>query len=187
MTFPDLLESSYRTTAGALAATTSLDAPSPCEGWTARDVTNHLVGGLDLFGRVVAGEDIPPEEYADTGRDYLGSDATAAFESAAQQAFAGFSRPGALEQVYPFAFGPTPGIVIANISLSESLVHGWDIAHSAGLPYEPDDAMVAAVQEFQSQGTEEQRTSNGMFAAAKSAPADAEPITRLVMFLGRQP
>lgn len=190
MAFTDLLDTSYRTTAGVLAAVPDeqLNAPSPCEGWTVRQVANHLVGGLSIFGRAVADVEIPQEELDDADRDYLGSDpVAAAFETVARQALSAFSQPGALDRSYPFVGSTTPGIVIANISLSESVVHGWDIAKSTGTPYEPDDAAVAAVHEFQSQGTEEQRTSSGMYTESKSAPEDAAPITRLVAFLGRQP
>ena len=33
-----------------------LDNPTPCEGWTVRDVLNHITGGADLFARL----DRPP-------------------------------------------------------------------------------------------------------------------------------
>ena len=68
----------------------------------------------------------------------------------AKRSAAAFSLPDTLDQRFPFLPGPTPGITLANISLLESLVHGWDIATGAGLPYRPDGAVVAAVHAFAS-------------------------------------
>jgi uncharacterized protein (TIGR03086 family) len=124
----ELLPKAYDATAAALATVTAWDAPSPCTDWTVRDVTAHLVDALRFFAATV--DDGP------TG-DSLGDDPLGAFRGAADRCLAVFSRPDVLAASHPFPFGPTPGLVIAQISLSESLVHGWDIARGAGVPYSP--------------------------------------------------
>jgi hypothetical protein len=70
--------------------------------------------------------------------------------------------------------------VIANISLSESLVHGWDLATGAGLPYEPSPDAVAAVDGFQAGEPVE-----GMFAGPVPVPAGAPRFVALLGKLGR--
>jgi uncharacterized protein (TIGR03086 family) len=194
MTGTDLvptLERTYACTNRVLRAVPGklLDTASPCAGWTVRDVTNHLVGAHLIFARVVEGEAIDPAEFAGGGSaaDHLGTDPAAAFDAAASRCAAAFGKPGALEETFPFAFGPAPGFVIANISLSETLVHGWDIACAAGLDYLPDDAAVAAIREFQSQAgdDEDDRRAGGMFAPALTPPPGATPLQELLAYLGR--
>jgi uncharacterized protein (TIGR03086 family) len=181
-----LLPRCYRTTAAVLAAIPAerLDAPSPCEAWTLRQVANHLVGGLDLFGRIAEGQTIDPAEYeaADDPRAIGAAD----YRAVAERAAAAFARPGALEQEYPFVFGPTPGFVIATISLSESLVHGWDLARGAGLPYAPDAAVVDAVAAFAAQDDGEQGRANGMYGPVRPVAPDAPAFTALLGRLGRR-
>jgi uncharacterized protein (TIGR03086 family) len=151
-----LLERSYRDTAAVLAAITParFAAPSPCTGWTVRQVGNHLVASILLLSRVVEGDTVTPADFdpqamADT--DHLGGDPAAAFHTAAQRSTAVFTLPDALDRSYPFPPGPTPGIVLANISLLESLVHGWDLARGAGVPQPADPDVVVAVHEFAAQ------------------------------------
>lgn len=175
----DLLARCHRDTGAVLAAVpaTRWSAPSPCPEWTVREVANHLVASLDYFTRTVSGQ-----RPGDLEADYLGADPAAAYRAAAQRCRAALHEPGVLAAEHPFPTGPTPGWVIANISLSESLVHGWDLATGAELPYSPDPAVVAAVDAF-SEGGERP----GMFAAPAPVAADASPFVALLGKLGRTP
>lgn len=170
----ELLPKAYDATAAVLATVTAWDAPSPCTAWTVREVTNHLVGALKVFASAVDGDDVMEG-------DHLGTDPLGAFRSAADRCLAVFSRPEVLTASHPFPFGPTPGSVIAEISLSETLVHGWDIARGAGVPYSPAPEVVADVL-ARSSGAP---SSEGMFAPPVPVPADASPLTVLLARLGR--
>ena len=185
-----LLERGYGPPAEVIEAISpsEYDAPSPCAGWTVRDVGNHLVGALDIFARIVEEHGVDPAEFTDGGAapDLLGSDPPGAYRAAADRCLAAFRRPGALDEVFPFVPGPAPGFVIANVGLSEALFHGWDMAHGAGVPYEPDDAVVAAVARFQAQGSEADLRAGGMFGPARSVSPDASPFTALLGFAGRK-
>jgi hypothetical protein len=70
--------------------------------------------------------------------------------------------------------------VIAHISVSESLVHGWDIARGAGVPYSPApevvDAMLAA--------SEDVSPPEGAFGPPVP-PSSDDPMTVLLARLGR--
>ncbi|MGH3762190.1 TIGR03086 family metal-binding protein [Actinophytocola sp.] len=167
----DLLARCYRDTGEVLAAIPAgrWDAPSPCTEWTVRQVADHLVDALDFFASTVSGRSV--ERPADLIEAYR--DATARCLDA-------FGRAEALTAEHPFPDGTLPGRMIANISLSESLVHGWDLATGAGLPYSPDPDAVAAVD----------ASSNGprrpeMFADPVPVPAGAPPFAVLLGKLGR--
>lgn len=181
-----LLERSFEDTSAVLRAVPSarMDDPSPCDGWTVGQLGGHLVDGALYFGRCVAGQ---APELTDEQPRSLGERTAAEFDAAARFTLTAFGEPGVLDQQHQFAFGPTPGWVIANISLSESLIHGWDLARATGAPYAPDDAVVDAVARFQGRSSEDDLRAEGMFAPAVPAPRSASAFEELLAFTGREP
>ena len=160
-----LLPKAYEATAAVLVAVTDWEAPSPCTEWTVRQVLDHLVEVHHMFAAAVDGG---PQTGA------------GGFPAAADRCLAALSRPGALTEAHPFPFGPTPGSVIARISLSETVLHGWDIARGAGVPYAPPPEAVAALLA----GADDVPLSEGLFAPPVT-PADDEPLTVLLAKVGR--
>lgn len=167
----DLLAPCYRDTGEVLAAIPAdrWDAPSPCTEWTVREVADHLVDALDYFATTVSGLT------ADRPADLLD-----AYRDATERCLAAFGRPGALAAEHPFADSTLAGWAIANVSLSESLVHGWDLATGAGVPYVPSPAAVAAVAGF---STGSKRPD--LFADPVPVPAGSPPFVALLGRLGR--
>ena len=163
----ELLPKAYEATAAVLVAVpeSALALASPCESWTVGEVVDHLTDVMHVFAAAIDGG--PP-----TG---------GGFAAAADRCLAAFRRPGALVAEHPFPFGPTPGAVIASISLSETLVHGWDIARGAGVAYAPAPEVVAAVLAVSGKAP----SGEGMFAPPVPAPAGASPLTVLLARLGR--
>ncbi len=164
-----MLAKAYDPAAAVLAAVTDWTAPSPCDGWTVRDVANHLVDAMCFFAAAVDG-----------GPDaYQGDDLVHAYREAADRCLAVYEDPAVLAASYPFPFGDTPGSVIARISVSESLVHGWDVARGAGLPYTPALEVVESVLAEVGPPPAE-----GMYGPPVE-PASDEPLTVLLAKLGR--
>lgn len=149
----ELLPKAYETTAAVLVAVpeSAWAAQSPCESWTVREVADHLTGVMHLFAAAIDGGP---------------STGGGGFADGADRCLAAFRRPGALAEEHPFPFGPTTGEVIASISLSEVLVHGWDIARGAGVAYTPAPEVVAALL-----GMPGKPSSEGMFAPPVPVPA----------------
>jgi uncharacterized protein (TIGR03086 family) len=173
-----LLERSYQDTGAVLERITpeGYAAPSPCTGWTVYEVGEHLVGSLTRLADLVEGEAGAPP----------GTDLVAGFQAAAKRAIAAFSGPDALQRRYPFGPEPTPGVVLANLCLMEFLVHGWDLARGAGLPYPADDAVVAAVRGFTAQAIGDEQRQAGLFGPALPTDPDTEAVTALLAYLGRR-
>jgi len=187
----DLLERGLGTTAGLFAAVDQAGwaAPSPCTGWTVRHVGNHLVGSLTLLARVAEGEPVAPAAFDGqtlAEADHLGTDPATSYQVAADRVAAAFKLPDTLERLLPFPAGPTPGIVIANIVLMETVVHGWDIATGASVPYSPDGAVVGAVHQFAGQAIGDEQRQRGLFGPAYPTGSDAAPLTALLGHLGRR-
>ncbi|MEB3370260.1 TIGR03086 family metal-binding protein [Saccharopolyspora mangrovi] len=181
-----LLERSFEATSAVLRAVPSarMGDPSPCDGWTVGQLGGHLVDGALYFGRCVDGQ---APELSDEEPRSLGDRTAAEFDAAARFNLTAFGKAGVLDQQHQFAFGPTPGWVIANIALSESLIHGWDLARATGSSYAPDAAVVDAVARFQSQGSEDELRTEGMFEPAVPAPRNASAFEELLAFTGRGP
>lgn len=165
-----MLAKAYDATAAVLAEVTDWSAPSPCEGWTVHDVAKHLADVMCTFAAAVDG-----------GPDvHQGDDPVKGYREAAARCVAVFEDPAVLAASHPFPFGPTPGSVIAHISMSESLVHGWDVAQGAGVSYAPAPEVVSAVL-AKSDGPPPEE---GMYAPPVE-PASDDPMTVLLARLGR--
>src|SRR3954465_6532481 len=73
--------------------------PSPCEGWTVRDVLNHITGGATMFA-ISAEQGAVPDEVLGRlmGGDNLGDDPKGAWIVAANRAMLAFEQPGVLDK-----------------------------------------------------------------------------------------
>ncbi len=188
--FTDLLERSHASVVRVLGQIRAQGwgAVSTCGEWTVRQTANHLAGALSLLARFAEGEQPDPAELdeqrqADT--DHLGADPAAAFRAIAERAVAAFAAPGALERRYAFMGATVPGAVLASISLQESLIHGWDIATGAHLPYTADDDVVHAVWQYAETGVGDDQRRAGRFAEAIPVLPAAPLFVRLLAHVGR--
>jgi uncharacterized protein (TIGR03086 family) len=180
-----MLDRVYADTAAVIAqAETALDAPTPCERWSVRDVANHVVGGLVFFAGTLEGNAVRPDPDA-PDPDLLGADPAGAYSGSAERCLVAFGRPGALDEIYDFVFGPTSGLTIANISLQESLIHGWDIARGASVAYAPDPEAVATVDRFNAEREGGDIRREGMFGPEQPVRPGADPFEVLLGRLGR--
>jgi len=187
-----LLERSFQLVADVLAQVDDAGwaARSACTAWTVRQAGNHLVGSVDALTRMAEGEhldqtDTDPHRLADT--DHLGADASKSLRRVAERTVAVFSRPEVLDGRYQQPVPDASGMLIANVCLLESLVHGWDVAYGAGLVYRPDDAVVATVRAFTDAAIGDEQRAAGAFAAAQPVGPDAGAFAAVLGHLGRRP
>jgi uncharacterized protein (TIGR03086 family) len=184
-----LLDRSLRDTAEMIARVDAAgwDASSPCSGWTVRQVGNHLVGSISVLTKIVEDEPVEaadPDTLANT--DYLGPDPAAALRGAAKRSVAALARPGVLDRLFERPAPDFSGLMIANVCLLESLVHGWDIATGAGVDYRPDDDVVAAVRDFASTAIGDEQRRRGLVGPAVPTAPDADPFIATLGHLGRR-
>lgn len=155
-------------------------SPSPCEGWTARDVVGHMVSNVGFFFKLVdkeppagpAVEDDPAGAWS-IARDALQGaleDPQVARSEYDSQAMGG---RGTFEQAVDW-FG--------NLDV---LVHTWDLARAAGLDERLDAEEVhrvfAAVLPIDAM-----LRSPGACGPKLEPPAGADEQTRFLAFLGRR-
>lgn len=177
----DALESTRAFVAGV--ADDRWSAPSPCEGWNARELLNHIVSGNWWAEALVGGKTI--EQVGDAlDEDLLGNDPIGAYEASAKAAATAFEEPGALERPCAVSYGPVPGSLYAGHRFADVLIHGWDLAIATGqdasLPIELVRACRAQVDEEIAM-----LRASGMFGADLSQPGDDEQAA-LLGLLGRR-
>ncbi|SFD79348.1 TIGR03086 family metal-binding protein [Streptomyces aidingensis] len=165
-------------------------APSGCAAWTVRQAAGHLAGGLLAFARLAEGERVDAAEFDpqhQAGTDVLGDRPAAAFREIAERCAGALAAPGTAEREFTgFPGGPVRGAMIAGMCLVETVVHGWDVAHAAGVPYPADEEAVRAVWEFTRDGVGEEQRKLGRFGAQILVSPTAPPFTTLLAHLGRQ-
>lgn len=157
-----------------------LDRPSPCEGWTVRDVLNHLFGAIDAF-TVAAREGTPPQ--APSGDDRVGNDPAAAFPMLRDDSLTAWGTPGAAER----PTGVIPDVALVELQLADVALHTWDVATAAGLDADlPPDVVDHLLAKLEGEWAEIGRRM-GAFGPPCDPPDEASAVERLAAVAGRQP
>ena len=162
---------------------------STCPDWDVRALVDHVVFGNRAFIGILSGEPGPPQEQirATRDQDAPGGDPVAAWRDSAAGLLAAFDAPGVLEQSFRSPLGPMPGAGLAGLRLTETLVHGWDLARSTGQQPAFDEAVTRTALDFtMHQLPPGADRSSFPFAPEQPAPADAPAIDRLAAHLGRR-
>jgi uncharacterized protein (TIGR03086 family) len=175
-------DSIARAVAEATAA--QLAEPSPCVGWSARDVLNHMIGGADLFAACARGEQRPFPDWSDMP-DWVGNDPAASYRRAAAGVLAAFSAPGVFDGTVPMPWGDTPAPFALNLIMADHATHAWDLVRATGLAIEIQAATAeTALATTQASVSPEFRAA-GLYAAEQPAPEGASTIDRLAALSGR--
>ena len=117
--------------------------------------------------------------------DILGNDHIAAWQSAVaavQKALADFDPSMTVHLSYA---DKSADDYLKEVAV-DMVIHGWDVAQSLAMDYQPDDELVATVRAYLEPRIKGYQDS-GATAAAIAVPADASAIDKLVALAGRQP
>lgn len=160
-------------------------APTPCPDWDVRALVNHNVVENHWAGELLAGRTI--EEVGDRfDGDLLGDDPVGAWDASAEVAGQAVRRVGTLDGHVEVSYGSIPARKFVEQRSMDLLVHGWDLAVATGQQATmPLDVAEAAWQMMDSQ--REQIRASRVFGPEVTVPADADPQTRLLGLLGRDP
>lgn len=172
MTF--FLESADRFSA-TVDATTDWSAPSPCEGWTAAEVVDHVVDTERQFlaGHGVELGDRPTGSPADVWAAHLSGVRAQVTDELRDREYDGF-------------FGRTTvGATLDHFYGFDLVVHGWDLGSANGRPTTFTDADMDAM-EAAFEGFGEHAYDDGVFKAPVDVPADASRQVRLLARMGRR-
>lgn len=150
------------------------DAPSPCEGWTARDVFDHLLVGQTRILRAL-GSPAPAE-----------GEPAEAWRSASEGVAAALEDPELAAKPVPGPAGEMPAeTFIGRFICNDILVHTWDLARATG----GDEALDTDAVRHAFEGMKPLDAAirhPGVFGPKLEAPGDADEQTQFLAFLGRQ-
>ena len=157
------------------------DAPSPVADWTARDVVRHLTDWFPGFLAAGAGIELPHGPS-------VNADPVAAWQVHADgvQALLDDPETAGRKLTNPH-IGTLPlDAAIDQFYTSDVFMHTWDLARATGQDDRLDPDFCARLLTGMEQLNEVLRTS-GQYGPRVEVPPDADPQTRLLGFIGRDP
>ena len=150
-------------------------APTPCSGWSVRQLVGHVIDGADQVQAMLTGQPplaplAEPPELAER----VGDDPAAAVRQgvdALSIALAGW--PAGVTVRSPAGELPLPQVLL--MALIEPVTHGWDLAVATGQRAAfDDDAVNALLVGVEQLG--DQLAQTGMYAAARPVAHEAPPL-----------
>jgi len=155
------------------------DAPSPCEGWSARDVVVHMVEWMPAF---LGGIDIAIAPGPDPTQDPV-----AAWEHLADAIQAVLDDPAVAAREFTHEHLGTKTVehAIAMIMVGDVVLHTWDITRATG----GDEALPADVVHEMLVGLEpmaDTLAASGQYGPRVEVASDADEQTRLLAIAGRR-
>lgn len=159
-----------------VAAITDWDAPSPCVGWSARDVLTHVISTQREF--LSAHADLGPVAGP-------GSDPASGWRAHDARVRELLADDAVATKEFEGHFGPaTVGDTLIRFYGFDLLVHRWDLARSAGRE-ERFSAHELAVIEAAVEGFGEHLYAEGICRRPVETPAGADRQARTLALLGR--
>ena len=159
------------------------EADTPCEGWTVRDLVNHLVGENRWMPPLLAGLTIA-EVGTQLDGDLLGDDPVQAWKSAFEAARNAAVAAKDSDRPVQLSFGESPTQEYLIQVGADHLVHLWDLASAIGTDRTLDGELVAQVSRWFADHESGYRSA-GAIGPRPSLPADAGPQAKLLAMFGR--
>jgi uncharacterized protein (TIGR03086 family) len=171
-----------------------LERPTPCTGWDLRALLEHMAGQDRGFAAAVraarGGDDVDVSAFAPHP---LGPSPAATIADGLDEVLAAFAAGADGPVLLPEFDRRVPLPILVQMHLIDTLVHGWDVAATLGVQADYGsgldvDVVAAALAMSEQIPDDEYRDTPGAtFAHALPAPAGADPWTRVLTLLGRDP
>jgi len=160
----------------------SWDDPAPVEGWTARDVVRHLVEWFPSFLEGGAGVILTVPTSVD-------DDPVAAWHELEDGVTALLADPGTPSRVLSNPhIGDVPlDEAVSRFFTGDVFMHTWDLARATGQDETLDPERCAVMLAGMEPIEQAMRQSGQYGPVVYDAPADADPQTRMLAFIGRDP
>jgi uncharacterized protein (TIGR03086 family) len=172
----------------ARATVADLARPTPCAGWTLRDLLAHMAAQHYGFAAASTGDGDP----ARWRPRPLGDDAVATYRLASDQVLAAFAADGVLDRSFPlpeFTNGPVfPARQAISFHFVDYVVHSWDVARTLGVQvhFEPE-LLAVALRVAEAVPGGDARIAPGAAFAPAVAGRGRSGLDRIVALLGRSP
>jgi uncharacterized protein (TIGR03086 family) len=161
------------------------DDPSPCEGWSAREVAGHAMAVVNIVAaRGGVGEE--HDVFADLAA-FAGDDPAESFRPIRNRYLMATDRQGALKRPVKSSTGSGTLDTFIGRMTTDTLVHTWDIARATGVDERLDPDAVAAVYATLTSRDEDLARGPGRYGAAVDSTNATSHQDRLLTYTGRRP
>lgn len=167
-----------------------LRRPTPCAEWDLGTLLAHMTAQHYGFAAAAAGQGADRTAWRLVP---LGDDFVRGYAAAADAVVDAFGADGVLDRPFVLPeFGtdqPFPGRLAIGFHLVDYVVHGWDVATSIGVAFQPPDDVVAAalpIARAVPVGAVREAP-GGPFGPALPVAAGAAPMDEILALLGRDP
>jgi uncharacterized protein (TIGR03086 family) len=167
-----------------------LDRPTPCAGWSLAGLIGHMTA--QHYGWIAAavghGADLSVWQPGPPVADPIGE-----YAEASRRVLEAFGADGVLDRQFALAeISPVlrfPAAQAISFHFIDYVVHGWDVARSLGLAYQPEPDLLAAALPvaLAVPGGEARKRDGAAFAPGIAVPAQAGLLDQIVATLGRRP
>ncbi|AQZ61945.1 TIGR03086 family protein [[Actinomadura] parvosata subsp. kistnae] len=163
-----------------------LSLPTPCAGWTVRDLLAHMTAQHHGFAAAFEGDgDLAHWEVRP-----LGDDPAAAYRAAAERVLSAFAAGGALDRLVPLPElgGSFPAARAIGFHLVDYVVHSWDLAKPLGIEvrFSPE-VQEAALEVARAVPDGEARLRPGAAFKPALPSTGGSPFEDVLTLLGRSP
>ncbi len=161
-----------------------LTLPTPCADWTLHGLLRHLISeNLGFAAATVSGTD-PSEVDWNAGR--IGPDPVADYHRAADLYLDPFGPDSVLERDMRIGvFGVVRGSTAVAMHFVDTVAHGWDVATTIDVPYEPDEQLAATALTVMKRFPSDRPTA--AFDVQVPIPDDAPELAKFLAYVGRDP
>ena len=167
-----------------------LDRPTPCAGWSLGELLGHMTAQHYGWTAAAAGHgaDLSVWQPGPPVADPIGE-----YAEASRRVLEAFGADGVLDREFALAeISPVlrfPAAQAIGFHFIDYLVHGWDVARSLGLAYQPEPDLLAAALPvaLAVPGGEARKRDGAAFAPGAAVPAQAGLLDQIVATLGRRP
>lgn len=158
-------------------------SPSPCEGWSARVVADHLIMEIRWGADLIVGNE--PSALASLPAELNEDESPLGAWQSTRRRLEEVCTPETLDRRVLWPFGEQSVDSGLGLFSLEILVHSWDIARAAGLDVALDPDLVRD-HFVRLQRVGHLLRGPGMYGPELRAPPEADEQQRLMAFLGRQ-
>ncbi|WP_210504333.1 TIGR03086 family metal-binding protein [Nocardioides xinjiangensis] len=160
------------------AHTPDWSAPSPVDGWTARDVVDHLVSWFPGF-LAAGGVELP-------SGPAVADDPVAAWRHHAGAVQALLDERGDETFTHPRVGTHSLADTVDRFYTADVVMHSWDLARAGGQEARIDEDFAGRLLEGM-RPMEQLLRESGQYGPAVPVPDDAPVVDRLMAFVGRDP
>jgi uncharacterized protein (TIGR03086 family) len=160
-------------------------SPTPCAGWTARQVLNHARIDQQGYGLALTGD--RPDSDPFHPADVLDGDPAAELDKVLVMVAEAYAALPAGTEEAPTPLGPLPLSIALGAAAMDAAVHAWDIAVATGQDRPLPAATAEGIRPAADRLVNHLRDAYQVFAPAGEPAADHDPAQALLAFLGRDP